>query len=96
MRFRDTFGFGADDSASRTHIGYAVGGGFEHAFSHHLSLKVEYQYINFGSEHYVMLETVGAVRTQFADHTDTQTDFHTVRLGLNYKFGEHREAVPLK
>jgi outer membrane immunogenic protein len=95
LRWNDNFGFTAQDRTSSSQVGYVVGGGFEHAFSHNLSLKLEYQYIDLGSTSYKAAELFGAAATAFAILTDTHTDFHTVRIGLNYKFGDRRE-VPLK
>jgi outer membrane immunogenic protein len=95
MTWRDSFGFAAVDHVTGTQVGYVVGGGIEHAFSHHLTLKAEYQYIDLGSQHYTALEFDG-VASQFLVNTDTRTDFHTVRVGLNYKFGAHQEAAPFK
>jgi outer membrane immunogenic protein len=72
------------------HGGYVVGGGVEYAFMPNLSAKVEYQYIDLGTEDYVagLLFCGGAacVTTAFAEHTSTRTDFHTVRLGLSWKW----------
>jgi outer membrane immunogenic protein len=80
--------FPAVDHRAGPQVGYAVGGGLEHALSPHTSIKLEYQYIDLGSEHTTAIETdfLGGV-TQFRVNTDTRTDFHTVRLGLNYKLG---------
>lgn len=96
MLWTDSFGFSARDTTSSSQTGYAVGGGIEHMFSSRLSLKFEYQYIDVGSMNYTAPETFGAAATAFAIHTNTQTDFHTVRVGLNYKFHDRREAGPLK
>ena len=73
-----------------TQVGFVVGGGLEHMLARNWSMKVEYQYIDLGSER--LLGTPG-----FAGfHTnELDTTFHTVRLGLNYRFGEDRYA-PLK
>jgi len=94
LTFADTGGFTALNQEAGTHFGYVVGGGLEHALTSHLSLKVEYQYINLGSEKYQAVEQVGGIATGFLFATDTKTDLHTVRLGLNYKFG--LEPAPLK
>jgi outer membrane immunogenic protein len=74
-----------------TQVGFVVGGGLEHKLSRDWSAKVEYQYIDLGSER--LLGTPG-----FAGfHTnDLDTAFHTVRLGLNYQFQSERDRVPLK
>jgi outer membrane immunogenic protein len=99
FHFTDNFNFTAQDNVSFAQIGYAVGGGVEHKFSPRLSIKVEYQYIDLGShDHKAPLFFVPAgvpIATAFAENTKTQTDFHTVRIGLNYQFHDRSEA-PLK
>jgi outer membrane immunogenic protein len=92
--------FKANDQTSKSDIGYVLGAGFEHAFSCCWSLKLEYQYLNFGSEHYVAPELFGptgpgGVATAFAIQSDSHTDFHTVRVGLNWKWHDRRDK-PLK
>jgi outer membrane immunogenic protein len=98
MRWTDGFGFEARDTTSSAEVGYAVGAGIEHAFNCCWSVKLEYQYIDLGSQHYVAPELFGpgGAATAFAIHTDTDTDFHTVRVGLNWKWHDRREAKPLK
>lgn len=74
--------------AGGTETGYAIGGGLEHAFDRNWSLKLEYQYIDLGD-----LDVEG--RLFFRDgrpsgetfRTSVDLDFHTVRVGLNYRFG---------
>ncbi|PRD55195.1 outer membrane protein [Phyllobacterium myrsinacearum] len=63
-------------SESKTRAGWVAGAGIEHAFTDHLTAKLEYQYINLGTH------TVG---NDFIS-TDATSDFHSVRVGLNYKF----------
>ncbi len=58
--------------------GYALGGGIEWAFLPNWSLKSEYLYVNLGDNDFT------APGGQFSTHTET--DFHTVRAGLNYHF----------
>ena len=68
-----------------TASGYAVGGGAEYAFSPALSVKAEYQYINLGKHDPV---TAGGVRLSSFPGTKVENDaFHTVRVGLNLRFG---------
>jgi outer membrane immunogenic protein len=95
MLYVDSFGFTGQDKTSSSQVGYAVGGGLEHAFSGGWSMKAEYQYINLGSHSYIAPELFGGATTAFAIHTNTDTDFHTVRLGLNWKWDDRRDA-PLK
>lgn len=103
--FADNFAFRAFERESTTKAGYVVGGGVEHAFSSRWSLKLEYQYLDFGTQKYAnplcfpafcAPAVPAGAATVFTEHTDARTDFHTVRLGLNYKFDDRRELVPLK
>lgn len=59
--------------------GYTVGGGLEYLFTPNWSGKIEYQYYDFGDvDVYNGLGTyVGSFRN----------DEHTVKVGLNYRFG---------
>jgi outer membrane immunogenic protein len=88
--FADNFNFRAENSTNSMQGGYVVGGGFEYAFAPNLSAKVEYQYIDLGTAKYTApLLFCGAtpcVATVFAEHTSVRNDFHTVRLGLNWRF----------
>jgi outer membrane immunogenic protein len=88
-------------TASRDHTatGFAVGGGVETFFTPNWSLKAEYQYIDLGS---TTLATL-AVNTTNAPEgignpdccdrpvgiTTIEHRYHTVRLGLNYKFSTY-------
>ena len=60
--------------------GYTVGGGLEYMFAPNWSAKAEYQYYNFGNTTF----TAGPpdiVGTRLRD------DEHTVKAGINYRFG---------
>ena len=60
--------------------GYTVGAGLEYMFAPNWSAKAEYQYYNFGNTTFTAgtPEIVGA---RFRD------DEHTVKAGINYRFG---------
>ncbi|WP_454626904.1 outer membrane protein [Bradyrhizobium cenepequi] len=60
--------------------GYTVGAGLEYMFAPNWSAKAEYQYYNFGHTTFTggPAEIVGA---RFKD------DEHTVKVGVNYRFG---------
>lgn len=60
----------AHDSYAR--LGWTVGGGVEYAVTDSLSIKAEYLYANFGRF------KVGG--------THATPDFHSVRLGVNFRF----------
>jgi outer membrane immunogenic protein len=60
--------------------GYTVGAGLEYMFAPNGSAKVEYQYYNFGNTTF----TAGPPAIVGARFRD---DEHTVKAGLNYRFG---------
>jgi outer membrane immunogenic protein len=66
-------------SSSNTHWGWTIGGGVEWAFYDNWSLKAEYLYIDTSSENY--FTTILGTALSF------DPDIHTVRVGLNYRFG---------
>ncbi|MET0968624.1 MAG: outer membrane protein [Tardiphaga sp.] len=59
--------------------GYTVGGGLEYMFTQNWSGKVEYQYYNFGSTTITSAAIPGTV--------SYNNDEHTIKAGLNYRFG---------
>jgi outer membrane immunogenic protein len=66
------------DGAHKT--GFTVGAGLEYMFAPNWSAKVEYQYYNFGSTTF----TGGPAPILGARFRD---DEHTVKAGINYRFG---------
>jgi outer membrane immunogenic protein len=60
--------------------GYTVGAGLEYMFAPNWSAKAEYQYYNFGNTT-ITAGPADAVGARFRD------DEHTVKVGLNYRFG---------
>ena len=58
--------------------GYTVGGGLEYLFTQNWSGKIEYQYFDFGTVNFV---TPAAVAGSF------RNDEHTIKAGINYRFG---------
>jgi outer membrane immunogenic protein len=60
--------------------GYTVGAGLEYMFTPNWSIKGEYQYYNFGSTTFTS-GPAPVVGTRF------QNDEHTVKVGINYRFG---------
>jgi outer membrane immunogenic protein len=64
----------------RNDTGYTVGGGLEYMFSPNWSAKIEYQYFNFDNTNITTLGFATGTGLNFRD------DFHTVKVGLNYRF----------
>ncbi len=67
---------GASFDDDKTKAGWTVGAGVEHAFTDHVTAKLEYQYVDFGSSN------MGGD----ALNSKASLDFHAIRVGLNYKF----------
>ncbi|MBT3070591.1 porin family protein [Rhodomicrobium sp. Az07] len=74
-------------NADATLTGWTAGGGLEAALTGNWSLKTEYLYVDLGDEdfHVIGKKTNGNVFD--TDHYKGDVTFHTVKLGLNYKFG---------
>ena len=76
-------------SDSNTHFGWTVGFGAEAKITQNFSAKLEYLYIDLGSQEYNFLE----YRAPTTARWDQRLDFHTVRLGLNYQFNWYETVV---
>ena len=59
--------------------GYTVGGGLEYLFTQNWSGKIEYQYYDFGNVN--VFSPAGAFLGQ------VRNDEHTIKAGINYRFG---------
>ena len=70
---------------SETRTGWFIGAGLEHAFDSNWSAKVEYNYIDFGSDDVSLRRTTGSGETRTAIF-DVDQDMHVVKFGLNYRF----------
>ncbi|PYE89045.1 outer membrane protein [Phyllobacterium leguminum] len=69
------------ESSSKTKAGWTVGAGAEYAIDNHWTVKGEYLYTDLGKRDLI---DVSAGGSSFNLENDVQ--FHTVRVGLNYKF----------
>jgi outer membrane immunogenic protein len=87
ISYADTLGFTANGSNTTMRAGYAVGAGGEWAINPKWSVKLEYQYINLGRQTANATEFFAGAPTTFAVTSTTRDDFHTVRIGLNYRWG---------
>ncbi len=84
---RTSDGYRYNDTAT----GYVLGGGLEYKFTPAWSVKLEYQYLNFGQNDAV---TLGGASYRADTGVLRDDDYHTVRIGLNYQF--HGGYEPLK
>jgi outer membrane immunogenic protein len=79
-------------SSDRTSAGWVLGAGYERFITHALSLKVEYQFMDLGSE--TLCKTLVADDGPINFHATYFDNFSTVRVGLNYHLAPGYE--PLK
>lgn len=76
-------GVGTVATATETRSGWTVGGGVEYAFAPNWSMKVEYDYLNFGTSRATLI-CPPCMAGFFLK--DIKQDIHTVKLGVNYRF----------
>ena len=82
--------FTGTNSASSGRIGWTLGAGAEYAFASNWTMKLEYLYTDLGNSSVSTVTAFGPaipVQPLFAPVVTRRTAFHTVRAGLNYKFG---------
>ncbi len=72
-------------SLQEVRVGWALGGGVEYAFQRDLSMKIEYQYMDFGEDRSGNFD---------GDAFRHENDIHTIKVGLNYSLQSISE--PLK
>ena len=76
---------------SKSMDGWFIGGGIEHQLMNNIFLKLDYRYTDYGKVRWVDEDWIGI---------NTDTDVHTVRLGVNWKVdlfgGRHAAHDALK
>ena len=77
---------GASGSASDDRTGWTVGAGYEAALGDNWSWKLEYLYIDYGTE---KTNLGGGFSAESSIHN------HIVRVGLNYRFGGGKAPAPV-
>jgi len=89
-----TPGFGGplcfSGSQSRTSAGWTAGGGFEILATSNISVRLEYLYVNLGSQTFNIPAAFvfgGEPNPSFLHTHFNDAAFNVVRVGLNYKFG---------
>jgi len=77
-------------SGSDTKVGWTVGAGVEQAFAPHWTVKLEYLYTDLGSINYTSTYLPGSSfappGNNYVERISQDLTFHTVRVGVNYKF----------
>lgn len=73
-------------SSSRTHEGWVIGGGIEHAFTPNLRARLEYLYGSFDTDKYNLTVSTCATSTSCIVKLH-MNDMHMVRAGVTWNFG---------
>jgi outer membrane immunogenic protein len=81
--------FVSSGSQARTRYGWTIGGGAEYALFDNWFLRAEYLYVDLGKFDYDAAAPGGPPDWR----TDIDTRFHTVRLGLSYRFTGARSLL---
>jgi outer membrane immunogenic protein len=78
-------------AANTVNAGWTVGAGVEHGFAPRWTVKAEYLYTDLGSVSYISNYVPGSSfappGANYRELISQNLTFHTVRIGLNYKFG---------
>lgn len=72
-------------SSSNSHVGWTIGAGVEWALLDNWSAKLEYLYLDLGNQDYFGGPNNGGF--------DADVSIHTVKVGLNYRFGYGKGPV---
>jgi outer membrane immunogenic protein len=75
-------GIGYSDKITRT--GWVVGAGWEYGITQNWSVKLEYNYIDFGKDDVWWNYLYSTPPDPWSYHIDQQ--IHVVKLGVNYRF----------
>jgi outer membrane immunogenic protein len=77
---------GGGTDFSGVNAGWTVGAGVEWALTNHWSLKVEYNYLDFGSIHHAETSGLGVGPPVLPEEWDIDQKMHLVKAGVNYRF----------
>jgi outer membrane immunogenic protein len=82
------------DFDSRNHYGYTVGVGAETKIAQNFTAKLEYLYVDLGTQGYGFNNILPPATDPRSNFTWNQrVDLHVVRLGLNYQFNWYDAVV---
>jgi len=77
----------ASISASNTRLGWMVGTGIEYAITRNWSAKIEYNYLDFGTETIRFPDLASVLLIQnLSDEVSIRQRIHLVKAGINYRF----------
>ena len=73
-------------SGSRTSAGWTAGAGAEYRFTQHATVKLEYLYVNLGSNTFALPAAHPLSSSPSIVNASGEAAFNLVRAGLNYRF----------
>jgi outer membrane immunogenic protein len=73
-------------SASSTRSGWTAGGGVEYGLTHHVTVKLEYDYVDFGTANFSSTDVTVASGAVNVYQRSATSSLNMVKLGLDYKF----------
>jgi outer membrane immunogenic protein len=76
--------------SNQTRFGWLIGGGIEYLFASNWSLKLEYNYMDFGGRSVLFNDGANGIFTE-----EIHQKINVVKVGLNYYFGGASAAAPL-
>lgn len=79
-----TTGVTAAASFDDSEWGWTLGAGVEYAFTNNLTARIEYRYSQFDDLRHDLTPLFTG-----STSNEVETEFHTIRAGLSYKFGSH-------
>lgn len=93
-------GYSKAGSVNKTKAGWTIGGGVEQAINQNWSVKLEYLYTDLGRVDYASFYRPGSTfappGANYRELLSQDLKFHTVRVGVNYRFGGPAGAVVAK
>lgn len=87
-------GFGFNSKVEDTRTGWMWGAGVEYAFQPNWSAKLEYDFMDFGTESLVFPTNVIGVGVNL--NADVRQKLHLVKFGLNYRLGDWFGKGPVR
>jgi outer membrane immunogenic protein len=73
-------------SATSTHMGWTFGMGVEYLIGGHWSAKIEYDYMDFGTDRTDFPVTNPAIAASNYRNWDISQNVHVMKVGINYRF----------
>lgn len=76
--------------------GFIVGGGIEHAFAPNWSMKIEYNYMDFGKKDTPLTYLDSGSSPGLQENWDVSYRVHVVKVGINYRFSAGNVGMAAK